>query len=191
MKIKHVAFAGFVSLQLLLASLAGLSLAQTKAEVAAVAVVDAGPVVDEEGAVGAVATDTDMGPTDVAVTGPPSTLPDAEKDPAGFFVDLYNGIRSGNWLVVGALILSGLTLLARKLLVPVVPWLKTDEEGVALVFGTSLVLGLANALWVKAPVDLKFLGAVFVTAVTAAGGYSAVKRVGSKLVVWLIGKIKS
>lgn len=119
-----------------------------------------------------------------------SVPPDPAVDLGGFFSELYHGVRSGNWLVVGALALSGITYVVRKLLAPRVEWFKTDEGGVTLVFGTSLLLGLANALWVHAAFDLKFVGAVLLTAVTAAGGYSAVKRVGGKLLSWIIGKFK-
>ncbi len=125
-----------------------------------------------------------------ADAGSTAPIPDVTSDPGGFLGELYSGVRSGNWLIVGALLLSALTLIARKVLGPTVPWFKTDTGGVVLVFGTSLILGLANALWVHAPIDLKFLGAVLMTAVTAAGGYSAVKRVLGSLVVWAIGKVK-
>jgi hypothetical protein len=105
--------------------------------------------------------------------------PDPETNPAGFLEDSYNAVRSGNWIHFAALLLIGLTWLARK------PWalgrwafFKTDRGGVAMAFGLSILGGLGTALAAlgKFPTDLATYKAIAMTAVTAMGGYVALKR---------------
>lgn len=112
-----------------------------------------------------------------ADTVPPT--PDLEKDPGGFLEQVFRAARSGDWTMVTALALIGSVWVARK------PWalgrvgfFKTDRGGVAMVLGLSVVGGLANAIIAlgKFPTDMLTYKTILLTAVTAMGGYVALKR---------------
>lgn len=116
----------------------------------------------------------------VASADPVAAVPDLDKDPGGFLEQAFQATRSGDWTMVTALALIGCVWVARK------PWalgkvafFKTDRGGVAMVLGLSIVGGLANAIIAlgKFPTDMLTYKAILQTAVTAIGGYVALKRI--------------
>ncbi len=82
--------------------------------------------------------------------------------------------------MVTALALIGCVWVARK------PWalgkikfFQTDRGGVIMVLGLSIIGGLANAIIAlgKFPTDVMTYKAILQTAITAIGGYVALKRI--------------
>jgi hypothetical protein len=111
-------------------------------------------------------------------SGSSAPIPDPDSNPGDFLEQSFAALRSGNWTIVAAFALIGVTWVARK------PWalgrikfLSTDRGGVVLALSVSLIGGFAHALAAtgKLP-DLTTLKAILTTAVAGMGGYTALKR---------------
>jgi hypothetical protein len=110
---------------------------------------------------------------------PAEAIPNLDENPDDFLMETFKAVQSGNWTAVTAMVLIGIVWLARK------PWalgrvafFKTDRGGVIMALGLALVGGLGHAIAAagKFPSDLATYKAIGMTAVTAMGGYVALKR---------------
>jgi hypothetical protein len=118
---------------------------------------------------------------------PAVTPPNPEADPIGFFLSIWNGIRSGDWPLVTALALIGLILLARKVLVPIFPVLKEDIPAWFFAMGVTFIGAVANALFAGSAVSAGMIWTAVLYSWTASGGYSGLHRLLPKFIAWVKG----
>lgn len=120
--------------------------------------------------------------TSPAAAGPPAVTAPAPADPAAAAtppapsVDrAITALRTGNWRLLAAVVLSfvmaGLGRLRAR-----VAWLRGDRGGAVLVAALALLGSLAVSLEAGAPVDGKLILTALAITWTAVGGYTWVKR---------------
>lgn len=104
---------------------------------------------------------------------------------------LVGAVRQKNWRVVMGLALSLLVFGLRRLAVPRLPWprvkafLLTDRGGVVLLLGTAVASALSTLLLSGVALSPDHLIDCLGSALTAAGGYSVLKKLwapGDKVV---------
>ncbi|NTX16164.1 hypothetical protein HUA76_35880 [Myxococcus sp. CA056] len=89
---------------------------------------------------------------------------------------LFNAVTSQNYALVASLVVVLLVYLLRKFGGAFVPFFNTDRGGAVLVLGVSLAGAVANALAAGAPFSLALVLTAVKVALTAAGGFTLVKR---------------
>ncbi|NTX39841.1 hypothetical protein HUA78_35930 [Myxococcus sp. CA033] len=89
---------------------------------------------------------------------------------------LFNAVTSQNYALVASLVVVLLVFLLRKFGGTFVPFFNTDRGGAVLVLGVSLAGAVANALAAGAPFSLSLMLTAVKVALTAAGGFTLVKR---------------
>ncbi|TQF10106.1 hypothetical protein FJV41_41160 [Myxococcus llanfairpwllgwyngyllgogerychwyrndrobwllllantysiliogogogochensis] len=107
---------------------------------------------------------------DVGVLGPNPEQFDA------FAQLLFNAVTSQNYALVASLVVVLLVFLLRKFGGRFIPFFNTDRGGAVLVLGVSLAGAVANALAAGAPFSLSLMLTAVKVALTAAGGFTLVKR---------------
>ncbi|TQF10701.1 hypothetical protein FJV41_38125 [Myxococcus llanfairpwllgwyngyllgogerychwyrndrobwllllantysiliogogogochensis] len=107
---------------------------------------------------------------DVGVIGPSPEQFDA------FAQLLFNAVTSQNYALVASLVVVLLVFLLRKFGGRFIPFFNRDRGGAVLVLGVSLAGAVANALAAGAPFSLSLLLTAAKVALTAAGGFTLVKR---------------
>lgn len=94
---------------------------------------------------------------------------------------LYDAVLSGRWAFAACISLVLLTTVLRRYGAKYLPWLGTDEGGASLLlagsFGGALATALGAAQWPTAGM----LWTALTVAVSAAGGYTLVKKLGVPL----------
>ncbi|QSQ17171.1 hypothetical protein [Myxococcus landrumensis] len=89
---------------------------------------------------------------------------------------VLDAVTSRNYALLAALVVVLLVYLLRKFGGAFVPFLRTDRGGALLVLGVSLAGAVANALAAGAPFSLALVLTAAKVALTAAGGFTLVKR---------------
>ncbi|RJS14607.1 hypothetical protein DRW03_34580 [Corallococcus sp. H22C18031201] len=89
---------------------------------------------------------------------------------------LFDAVTGRNYALAAALVVVVLVYLLRKFGGMFVPWFSTDRGGAVLVLGVSLAGAVANALAAGAPFSLGLMLTALKVALTAAGGFTLVKR---------------
>ncbi|TQF09182.1 hypothetical protein FJV41_45945 [Myxococcus llanfairpwllgwyngyllgogerychwyrndrobwllllantysiliogogogochensis] len=89
---------------------------------------------------------------------------------------LLDAVTSRNYALLAALVVVLLVYLLRKFGGAFIPFLRTDRGGAVLVLGVSLAGAVANALAAGAPFSLALLVTALKVALTAAGGFTVIKR---------------
>ncbi|MFY2558786.1 hypothetical protein ACN469_14255 [Corallococcus terminator] len=107
---------------------------------------------------------------DVGVIGPSPEQFDA------FAQLLFDAVTSQNYALVASLVVVLLVFLLRKFGGTFIPFFNTDRGGAVLVLGVSLAGAVANALAAGAPFSLSLMLTAVKVALTAAGGFTLVKR---------------
>ena len=96
-------------------------------------------------------------------------------DPIGVLGGLVDAVRSGQWRLVAALLLSlimlGMTRMRTK-----IKWFRGDRGGAVLVMLVSLCGALSTSLLTEAPIDFKMMLGAVGTTFTAVGGYTWIRR---------------
>jgi hypothetical protein len=130
-----------------------------------------------DGGVAAMAEAPDGGvgeaPATAEVGAPGQLSPD---DPVPFLKALASGVMGKHWILVAALVLTGLTWVTRRYLAKRIAFFKTDAGGFILAVALGVLGGVGDALSSGAKVtpDLLLLG--LEVGVLGAGGWTGVKR---------------
>ncbi|SDX82697.1 hypothetical protein SAMN05444383_113109 [Myxococcus xanthus] len=90
---------------------------------------------------------------------------------------LLDAVTSRNYALLAALVVVVLVDLLRKFGGGFIPFFNTDRGGAVLVLGVSLAGAVANALAAGAPFTLALLLTALQVALTAAGGFTIIKRI--------------
>lgn len=90
---------------------------------------------------------------------------------------LLDAVTSRNYALLAALVVVVLVYLLRKFGGRFIPFFNTDRGGAVLVLGVSLAGAVANALAAGAPFSLALLLTALQVALTAAGGFTIIKRI--------------
>ena len=101
------------------------------------------------------------------------------EDVGGFVASLAEAVASKNWALVAALGVVAVVHFVRRFGAGRLPWVATDRGGAALVLVTSVAGAIATALVGGAPFGLALVLQALSVAVSAAGGFSLVKKLAA------------
>ncbi|NVJ26873.1 hypothetical protein HUW62_37210 [Myxococcus sp. AM011] len=107
---------------------------------------------------------------EVGMVGP---NPEQFEEFAQMFLDAVTG---QNYALVASLVVVLLVYLLRRFGGSFIPFFNTDRGGALLVLGVSLAGAVANALAAGAPFSLSLMLTAVKVALTAAGGFTLIKR---------------
>jgi hypothetical protein len=128
----------------------------------------------------------DAGPA--VVSSSPAASPavvSIDADPVGWARGLYDAVRTGAWPMAAGLALIGVVWAGRRWGGALLPWLKTDRGGVALVLATSTLGALGTAWAAGAAPDGKAALAALQVGLLAIGGYTGLRKL-----IWPADRVK-
>ena len=109
-----------------------------------------------------------------------SQIPDPGVDPGGFFSELARSIQSGKWQAVAALVAIAVVFVLRKFATKIPGkvgvFFGTNRGGAVLALIGGVVTALAQIVLSGQSLDVNILINGIVLGVTAAGGWTLVRR---------------
>jgi len=109
-----------------------------------------------------------------------SQLPDPGSDPGGFFSEFAGAIQAGKWQAVAALVAIAVVFVLRKFATKIPGkagvFFGTNRGGAVLALIGGVVTALAQIVLSGQSLDLNILINGIVLGVTAAGGWTLVRR---------------